>query len=194
MRAAVWWMVVGMLTLGVARSSTAGEMLASVSAGTGGTGYPIIEIWKTERRMQLRDGDALLREFRVSLGSQPRSGKELQGDHRTPEGRYYITEKKPESRFHRFLGISYPNVDDAERGYRRGLIDASAWADIFFANMRRDPPPWYTVLGGRVGIHGFGGRPYAPIDWTEGCIAVSDDDIEFLYDRTPVGTVVLIHE
>jgi murein L,D-transpeptidase YafK len=173
----------------------AGEMVAGVSdAGDGYNGFPVIEIWKGERRMELRRGTVLLREFHVALGEQPRYGKELQGDGRTPVGRYFVSEKHPDSRFHRFLGISYPNVEDAERGYRRGLIDAGQWADIFFANLRGDAPPWHTVLGGRVGIHGYGGRPYLPVDWTEGCVAVSNDDIEFVYDRAPLGTPVIINE
>ncbi len=193
MTAAVRWIgVVGaLLVLGTAMPG-AGEMTASVP--NGGGGYPVIEIWKAERRMELRQGGAAIRQFRVALGQQPRYGKELQGDGRTPVGRYYVSEKRADSPFHRFLGISYPNIEDAERAYQRRLIDAGLWADIFFANLRGDAPPWYTVLGGRVGIHGYGGRPYVPIDWTEGCVAVSDEDIEFVYDYTPVGTPVIIHE
>ena len=136
----------------------------------------------------------LLDEFRVVLGTQPRQGKEWQGDGRTPVGRYYVADKNRESRFHRFLGISYPNVEDAERGYRSGRLDAGAWADIFLANLRGEAPPWHTALGGRVGIHGYGGRPYLPVDWTEGCVAVSDQEIEFIYERAPLGTPVIINE
>ena len=197
MTAAVRWIGVGgvLVVLGTATVGVAGELIASVPDGAGSYGNsPVIEIWKSERKLTLREGDALIGEFRVALGAQPHYGKELQGDGRTPVGRYYVSDKKADSRFHRFLGISYPNVDDAERGYRRGLIDAGEWADIFFANLRGDAPPWRTVLGGRVGIHGYGGRPYLPIDWTEGCIAVSDADIEIIYDRTPVGTPVIINE
>jgi len=155
---------------------------------------PVIEIWKAERKLELRQGAVVIKDFRVALGQQPRMGKEHQGDGRTPVGRYYVSDKKVDSRFHRFLGISYPNIDDAERGYRVGLISATQWADIFFANLRGDTPPPNTILGGRVGIHGYGGRPYVPVDWTEGCIALSDQDIEFLYDRAPVGTPIIINE
>jgi murein L,D-transpeptidase YafK len=128
------------------------------------------------------------------LGSQPREGKRVQGDGRTPVGRYYISDKNPDSRFHRFLGLSYPNADDAERAYHHQMIGVTQWADIFLANMRGETPPWHTVLGGRVGIHGAGGRPDVPIDWTQGCIAVSDDDIDFIFDHTPIGTPVIINE
>lgn len=191
-----WIGVLGtLLVLGIGARGVAGETITAAAGASGGSrDYPIIEIWKSERKMELRQGDAVLGQFRVALGQQPRLGKELQGDSRTPVGRYYVSEKKAESRFHRFLGISYPNVDDAERGYRRGLIDAGQWADIFFANLRGDAPPWHTILGGRVGIHGYGDRPYVPIDWTEGCIAVSNDDIELIYDRASLGTPVIINE
>lgn len=155
---------------------------------------PVIEIWKGPRRMELRAGDELVREFRIALGPAPRMPKEKQGDGRTPVGRYYVSDKLPASRFRRFLGISYPNPDDAERGYTSRLIDANEWADIFFANLRGGIPTWRTALGGRVGIHGLGGRPLLPVDWTEGCVAVSDEEIDFLYERVPVGTTVIINE
>lgn len=186
--------VVVLLVLGAARGD-ADEIVGSASNGSNGfNGYPVIEIWKAQRKMQVRQGGVLVGEYRVALGQDPRRGKEVKGDGRTPVGRYYVSDKNPASQFHRFLGISYPNAEDAERGYRNGLLDAGRWADIFLANMRGDAPPSYTVLGGRVGIHGFGGRPYVPVDWTEGCIAVSDDEIEVIYDRVPVGTPVIIYE
>lgn len=171
----------------------ASTVAADVGSGSVVPGRPTIEIWKSERKMQLRYGEYVDRTFAVMLGRAPRFAKEERGDYRTPVGRYYIAYKKP-SRFDRFLGISYPNIDDAEKGYQRGLINADQWADIFFANMNLDTPTWQTPLGGMVGIHGFGDRRYMPIDWTEGCIAVSNDEIEYLYDVTPVGTPVLIHE
>jgi murein L,D-transpeptidase YafK len=185
--------MVALLVLGAARGD-ADEINGIASNGSNGFGYPVVEIWKAQRKMQVRQGDTLLGEYRVTLGQDPRRGKELRGDGRTPVGRYHVSDKNPASRFHRFLGISYPNAEDAERGYRRGLLNAGQWADIFLADMRGVAPPPYTAMGGRVGIHGFGGRPYVPVDWTEGCIAVSDDEIEVIYDRVPVGAPVIIHE
>lgn len=153
-----------------------------------------IRVWKGRHELWLQDGDRIVKKFPVALGKEPTAGKLVRGDGRTPEGRYYICEKRSRSRFHRFLGISYPNIDDAERAYAEHLINADEWADIFFANLQLGTPPWSTVLGGRVGIHGYGGRPLIPIDWTQGCIAVSDADIEYLYDRVPLGTPVVISE
>lgn len=158
------------------------------------TGQETIYVWKAKRLMELRDGNRVLRRFEISLGLDPAARKRFRGDNRTPVGRYFISDKRPRSRFHRFLGLSYPNINDAERGYASRLIDANQWADIFLANLRGRTPPWSTPLGGRVGIHGHGGRPELGIDWTEGCIAVSDREIEYLYDRVGIGTPVIIFE
>lgn len=179
------------LLLGAETGAHGVEQIAAVPAFRAA---PVIEIWKELRKMELRVGKEVVRDFRVVLGPAPRMAKEKQGDGRTPVGRYYVSDKLPASRFRRFLGISYPNPDDAERGYASRLINANEWADIFFANLRGSIPSWRTALGGRVGIHGFGGRPLVPIDWTEGCVAVSDEEIDFLYERVPVGTTVIINE
>jgi murein L,D-transpeptidase YafK len=188
-RVVVWRSVLAIaLTSGLVATAALAEFNGSVVPGR-----QTLEIWKSQRKMELRYGDYVDRTFAVMLGRAPRFAKEERGDYRTPVGRYYIAYKKP-SRFGRFLGISYPNIDDAERGYQRGLISADQWADIFFANLTYNPPTAGTPLGGMVGIHGFGSRDYMPIDWTEGCIAVSNDEIEYLYEITPVGTPVIIHE
>lgn len=149
-----------------------------------------LEIHKSVRQMHLWSGAQLVRTFSVALGKEPNGSKERRGDGRTPVGRYYIVEKKPSRKFRRFLGLNYPNLYDAERALGRGWIDEAIWADIFFADLNRAIPPQTTLLGGRVGIHGYGGRVELPIDWTEGCIAVRDQEIDYLYDLLPVGTPV----
>lgn len=155
---------------------------------------PVIHIHKLKHQMTLQEGDRVVRTFRVALGTNPTARKLLRGDHRTPEGQYYICQKRPQSRFHRFMGISYPNIDDAERAFSARLISADEWAAIFFATLQQTTPPWQTALGGQVGIHGYGGRDPVSFDWTEGCIAVSDADIDYLYDRVPLGTPVIISD
>jgi murein L,D-transpeptidase YafK len=189
-RVVVWRSVLaGLMALGAVGTAAADDVATTGSVHRG----PVLEIWKSQRRMELRYGDLVDRQFKVSLGRAPHFGKEERGDYRTPTGRYYVAYKKP-SRFDRFLGLSYPNIDDAEKAYQRGLINADQWADIYFANLTGDTPTSGTPLGGMVGIHGFGDRDYVPIDWTEGCIAISNSEIEYLYDIVPVGTPVIIHE
>ena len=163
---------------------------------TGGGSRDALTIYvhKARHELRLQEGDQVLRTFQIALGKDYAAGKLYRGDGRTPEGRYYICEKRPNSRFRRFLCISYPNIGDAERAYTERLISADEWADIFFANLQQTVPPWSTALGGRVGIHGYGGREELPIDWTEGCIAVRDADIDYLYDVVPLGTPVRISD
>ncbi len=155
----------------------------------------VIEIWKSSHRMELRRGDEVIRDFEVGFGRDPEGTKQVRGDKRTPVGEYFVTEKHHSQRFHRFIGLSYPNIEDANRGYESGLIGADQWAKLFVAIAGGREPAQTTLLGGRIGIHGFGGRPYVPaIDWTDGCIAVSNEESEFLYENIPVGTKVRIHD
>jgi murein L,D-transpeptidase YafK len=187
-----WWrltiLVMAGVLIGLVSSARAVDLRQQDRSGL------TLEVWKTKRELWLKRGDRIIRKFRISLGMDPAETKLHQGDGRTPVGKYYVTEKRPNSPFHRFLGISYPNIDDAERGFAAHLISADQWADILFANLQHQPPPWHTPLGGRVGIHGEGGRNALGVDWTEGCIAVSDDAIEYLYHVVPVGTPVIIHD
>lgn len=151
-------------------------------------------VWKGRRLMVLREGEKIVRRFDIVLGTDPNDPKLLRGDNRTPEGTYFVTEKKTRSAYRRFLGLNYPNITDAERALQHSLISQEEWADILFANLRGVTPPWNTLLGGRIGIHGYGDRPELKIDWTQGCIAVRNDDIDFLFDRVRLGARVLIKE
>lgn len=156
-------------------------------------------VWKQRHLMQLMRGDAVVSQYRVSLGYVPFGRKELRGDGRTPVGVYYIYEKRPSDRFRWFLALNYPDRDDADRAFDAGRISADTWADIWLADKFHLQPPWNTPLGGFVGIHGTGGDPWKSrlrrvSDWTDGCIAVSDNSIDELYSTVPVGTEVEIHE
>jgi murein L,D-transpeptidase YafK len=184
-----WLLYVGVVGLGAFAATQAWSIRGGDKAEE-----LTIRVWKQRHEMWLEDSDRILKTFQIALGKDPTAGKLSRGDGRTPLGTYYICEKRPRSRFHRFLGISYPNVDDAERAFTKHLITADQWADIFFANLERTTPPWSTLMGGRVGIHGYGGRPRIAADWTQGCIAVSDADIDYLYDHVPLGTRVVISE
>lgn len=185
-----WGWLLGCGALVVALNALGGAgRAASASDETGMS----LRIFKQRREMVLVDNRQLVRKFTVALGRAPVGTKLVRGDNRTPEGRYYVCEKNANSRFHRFLGLSYPNRDDADRAFARRLISANEWGEIFFANLQRATPPWSTALGGRVGIHGQSGRDMST-DWTEGCIAVTDADIDYLYATVPVGTPVIISD
>lgn len=143
-------------------------------------------IHKAKRKMELFIGRERVRTFDVGLGGAPEGDKDRQGDLRTPEGEFYVAWKNPRSSFHRFLGLSYPMPRHAARGRRRGLIDTRVAKRIASRVRRRGIPPQKTPLGGYVGIHGGG----AGSDWTLGCIAVSDAEIEWLFARIRRGDVV----
>lgn len=149
---------------------------------------PSVEIHKAQRVLRLYEGRRLLAEFPIALGSRPQGDKEREGDRKTPEGNFYICEKHYSPRFYLFLGLSYPDPDDAKRGKLAGLIDESQYRAILKAHREGTCPPWDTPLGGAIGIHGGGTHR----DWTLGCIAVDNAHIELLYALLPVGTKVRI--
>jgi murein L,D-transpeptidase YafK len=150
---------------------------------------PRIEVFKAKRELQLFDGDRLIKTYCVALGTNPVSAKECEGDQATPDGSYFICSKNPESKFHLSLAISYPNAADAERGLKNGLISRLEYDAILEATARQETPPWNTNLGGEIFVHSHGSSP----DWTWGCIAVDDVDIEELYSLVPVKTPITIY-
>ena len=132
-----------------------------------------ILIVKSTRTMTLLHGDRVLKTYKVALGSVPVGPKQIQGDHKTPEGNYSITSRNVRSQFHLALRISYPSAADRARARR----------------FRASP-------GGDIMIHGlpngFADSQYRRTDWTDGCIAVSNAEIEEIWNLVPVGTRVEI--
>lgn len=149
---------------------------------------PIIKIFKHQRRLELWASNKLVKAYRVGLGADPELDKVRQGDHRTPEGEFYVCTRNDISHYHLFLGVSYPNTEDAERGLRDKLITKAEYNQILSAMRRQERPPWNTGLGGLVGIHGSGSSS----DWTWGCIALEDSDIEELWVACPLKTPISI--
>jgi hypothetical protein len=144
---------------------TAGTQAASASAQALLPAEPLkqadaVLVDKSERRLYLLRGGQPFRSYRIALGLSPNGHKEREGDFRTPEGRYTIYRRNPQSEFFLSLGISYPDEDDQARARRQG----------------RKP-------GGAIMIHGLPNvlkRPldyYRSADWTDGCIALSNDDM-----------------
>ena len=149
---------------------------------------PLIVVKKSKRRLELFDGKRLVRTYKMVLGFTPTGDKEVEGDGRTPEGEFYVFTKNAESRFHLSLGISYPAPDDAIRGIENKLITAQEAEAITKANAENGMPPQKTALGGEIYIHGGG----TDEDWTDGCVALKDEEITELFNAVPVGTKVRI--
>ena len=127
-----------------------------------------IRVDTSERRMELLRGNRVLRRYRIRLGDAPVGHKRQQGDERTPEGEYRISGRNPNSRFHLSLRVSYPDAADRRQARARGV---SPGGDIF--------------------IHG-GNSALLPFDWTDGCIAVTDAEIEEVWRLVPTGAPIRI--
>ena len=150
---------------------------------------PRIEISKRKRRLFLFSNGEVVRMYRVALGFNPIDDKEEQGDGCTPEGEFYISLKNSHSEYYLSLGISYPNAEDAVRGLREGIITQTQYEAIMLALRFHEMPPCNTPLGGAIYIHGCGSQR----DWTLGCVALDNKNIEELYAIVSNGTPVFIY-
>ncbi len=165
--------------MAVIRAMLVGLILAGL-AGCGSSKFRTYDgpevtrvvIDKSQRQLYLLHGNVMLKSFDVGLGFAPEGHKRYEGDGRTPEGHYLIDKRNPDSSYHLSVGISYPNRRDVEvaRGIGR--------------------PP-----GGDIFIHGRGPSYVKglPDDWTAGCIAVTDKEIEQIYAMVEQGTPVSIY-
>ena len=135
----------------------------------------LVVVRKAERKLYLMRGGEVLRTFRIALGLSPEGHKVREGDFRTPEGRYTLTERNPDSDYFLSIRISYPNDADLQRARRSRVAP-----------------------GGAVMIHGLPNRPshspeyYRRADWTNGCIAVSNSDMVDIWLMTTVSTPIEI--
>ncbi|MBD3648811.1 MAG: L,D-transpeptidase family protein [Pseudomonadales bacterium] len=135
----------------------------------------LVLVKKAERKMYLLAGGAVIREYRISLGANPVGHKQRSGDERTPEGVYWLDYKKPDSDFYKAIHISYPNRRDRARAAQDGV----------------DP-------GGQIMIHGQSENGYWPVDvrqlfdWTDGCIAVTDPEMDEIWQLVRIGTRIEI--
>ncbi len=134
-----------------------------------------ILVEKKERRLTLLAGDKVLKTYRIALGGNPVGHKESQGDQKTPEGSYIISGRNKNSLYHLSLRISYPNENDIRRARELGV---SPGGDIM-------------IHGIKKGLSWVGDR-HTTIDWTEGCIAVTNEEIEEIANLVPNGTKVEI--
>ncbi|WP_341662068.1 L,D-transpeptidase family protein [Vibrio sp.] len=133
----------------------------------------LVKVDKSKRRMYLIDDHQIIREFRIALGKSPKGHKRQEGDQRTPEGRYYLDFIIDESEFYRSIHISYPNRND-----------------IDYAATRRIKP------GGNIKIHGLRNGETRPanfvqsFDWTNGCIAITNEEMDELLTLVQPGTPI----
>ncbi|MEA3385024.1 MAG: L,D-transpeptidase [Thermodesulfobacteriota bacterium] len=156
--------------------------------------YVVID--KGIHRMFLYRDGKVIESFAVSLGIDSVSPKRCRGDKSTPEGCYYVTCKKSDSKFYKFLGLSYPNKVDAWLGLRKRLVSSKEYRSIVNVISAGGCPPARTSLGSDIGIHGGGvyrnsGKCMVK-DWTKGCVAVDNQAMDVIYSFCNAGDMVII--
>ena len=142
----------------------------------------------------MQGNETLLSYENIAIGSQGATWNKRNGDEKTPLGDFRINEIRPSERFTLFLSLDYPNMNHAERALEEGRIDSGEYQRIEKARSA-GAPPQDTQLGGHLGIHGLGlGDPeiHEQVNWTNGCIALTNEQVEDLAARINRGTVVRI--
>jgi murein L,D-transpeptidase YafK len=155
--------------------AAAGWVSHPVQAQSHGERADSILIVKHEHVLELLENGKIIRTYKVALGRGGLPPKQREGDERTPEGRYVIDSRNAASHYYKALHISYPNAEDRVRATGQGI----------------DP-------GGAIMIHGLPngmswlGSSHRLYDWTQGCVAVTDAEMDAIWDLAPVGTPVEI--
>jgi murein L,D-transpeptidase YafK len=159
------------------------------------------EIWldvdTDERSLSVMEGDRAIRVFEnISVGRNGVSTDRTVRDRTTPLGSYRVRRINTESRFHLYFGFDYPNLEQAQRAFRAGRISYDQLKSIRRAHYLKREPPSDTPLGGQIGIHGLGKGDagiHEDFDWTDGCIAVTNAEIDELAQWLHLGTRVEVH-
>jgi murein L,D-transpeptidase YafK len=132
-------------------------------------------VLKKDHILQLLAGGKVIRTYKVALGQGGLAPKEREGDARTPEGRYIVDARNAASSYHKALHISYPNAEDRKRAAKLAV-----------------PPGGAVMIHGLPNGKGWVGATHRLYDWTLGCIAVTDQEIDEIWNLVPVGTPVEI--
>ncbi len=146
-----------------------------------------IEVKKGEQTLETLQG--------IAIGRKGAGLKTHRGDDITPQGNYRIGWIGEKSHFRKFFGLTYPSTQDADIALKRGIISEQDYYSIKVANQFNQIPPQNTPLGGQIGIHGIGDgdeRVHQVFDWTHGCIALTNSQIDQLSQWLDTGTVVKI--
>ena len=150
------------------------------------------------RKMTLSvlEGNTVRRTYKkIAIGRDGTTTDKKQGDDKTPLGEFHLVRIAPKTPFHRFFGLDYPTVGHAERALQAGIIDLEHYMAIRQAFQSGDIPPQATPLGGYLGIHGVGkGDPaiHTDFNWTHGCIALTNQQIDDLSGWIHIGMRVVV--
>ncbi len=158
------------------------------------------EIWllidTNTKVLNVMQGDSIKAVYKnIAIGRNGADRNRIRGDNKTPLGIYRIGWVNDHSKFHKFYGVNYPSRIDARRALGQGLIDHATFEDLIRADLFDRVPRQDTALGGQIGIHGLGSAdPYIhkTMDWTRGCVAMTDEQIDSLARWIKKGAVVVI--
>ena len=155
-----------------------------------------IDVDTTEQILRVMQGDTVQEVYKnVAIGRYGTTWSKVTLDDKTPLGKFRIGWINEKSRYHRFFGLDYPNRDTAERALNEKRIDVDTWFSIMKADVMGRTPPQNTTLGGYIGIHGIGRGDkdvHYQYNWTNGCIALTNEQIDQLGRWLKPGVMVNI--
>lgn len=134
-------------------------------------------VYKSKRTMEAWSGNEMLKTYSIALGKNPVGHKQFEGDNKTPEGTYFINARNPNSDYHKNLGVSYPNIADKVKAEKQG----------------RMPGGHIKIHGLRNGNSKYIGKFHHFKDWTAGCIAVTNAEVDELYKAVKQDAVIEIY-
>ena len=160
--------------------------------------HPVLLIERKNYSLSLFEDTILIKTYRANFGRNVNTPKYKADDESTPIGEYFICSYDSVHKYHKFLMINYPNLEDAAEGLRKGLITQKEYDKIRYDFYFGSCPTIRTALGSNMGIHGIGeynsifkNLPFV-FNWTTGSIAVTNEDIDEIYSVVKKGTKVVI--
>jgi len=171
---------------------------ALLKAGFNEITNPKIIIDRHNYTLGIYEDSILIKNYRVSFGKSVQTPKSRADDKSTPVGTYKICKIYPAHKYHKFFQLNYPNLEDGSNALRRGWISQKEFNDIKFEYYYEQCTRYNRVLGGNIGIHGIGELNYIfknlpfVYNWTDGSIALSNENIDEIYSVIREGTEVVI--
>jgi murein L,D-transpeptidase YafK len=159
---------------------------------------PVLIINRSTYTINLYEDTLFIKSYRASFGKNVSLPKTKANDYATPVGEYAICSIDTSNVYYKFLRLNYPNLIDDAEGLRKGLINQKEYDELRFEYYYAECPTLKTALGGNIGIHGIGRMNYIfknlpfVFNWTDGSIAVSNEDIDEIYSIVKKGTKIVI--
>jgi len=154
----------------------------------------LVDTQKLELDVKLGD-TTLVRFENIAIGRNGSGFKKKRGDDTTPLGKYKISWFNRKSRYKYFYGFNYPSIENVYQAFTEGLVDKKTYQRVMKAHKNQQVPPQNTPLGGMIGIHGLGGadrKIHESMNWTHGCIALTNEQIIQLDTWIKKDTVVVV--